>query len=230
MEVLDGVAVRDRALVLDDVLVVADLHVGRGSASNVELPLGDGSEMVDRLESLCREFEPETVVVAGDLLHSFETVPRGVEQTLAGVRRAAADVGAETVVTPGNHDTLLETIWDGRTTAEYRVEDTVVCHGHVDPATDADRYIVGHDHPTISIEGRRLPCFLGADAVYEESHVLMLPSFNRLVPGVEINEMSTTDFLSPLVCDADVFAPIVRDENADETLTFPTLGEFRHRL
>lgn len=230
MDVLEGIAVRDRALVLDDVLVVADLHVGRGSASSVELPVGDGADMVERLESLCQEFSPETIVIAGDLLHSFATVPRRVEQTLSGIRRRAADVGAETVVTPGNHDTMLDSIWDGETSAEYIIGETVVCHGHVTPEADADRYIVGHDHPTISIEGQRLPCFLGADSVYKDAHVLMLPSFNRLVPGVEVNEMGTTDFLSPLVCDADTFAPVVRDGNADETLTFPSLGEFRHRL
>jgi putative SbcD/Mre11-related phosphoesterase len=230
MEALEGVAIRDRALVLDDILIVADLHVGRGATSNVELPVGDGSDMVDRLDGLCHEFGPDSVVVAGDLLHSFSTVPSGVERTLTGIQNAADAVGADTIVTPGNHDTMLESIWDGETTAEYRIGDTVVCHGHVAPEAEADRYIIGHDHPTISIEGQRLPCFLGADSIYEDAHVLMLPSFNRLVPGVEINEMGTSDFLSPLVYDAAAFAPIVRDENAQETLTFPSLGEFRHRL
>ena len=42
MEALADVTFRDRALLFDDVLVLADLHVGRGVASNVELPVGDG--------------------------------------------------------------------------------------------------------------------------------------------------------------------------------------------
>lgn len=232
MDALSEVAVRERAILLDDVLVVADLHIGRGSASNVELPVGDGADMVERLESLCLEFDPETVVVAGDLLHSFKTVPRQVETTVAGLRDVVLESGATMAVTPGNHDTMLDAVWSGPTTPEYEIEgsETVICHGHVEPETDANRYIVGHDHPTITIEGQRKVCHLVGDGVYRGADVLMLPSFNRLVRGVEVNEMRSADFMSPLVHDADALAPVLRDTDADETLTFPPLGEFRHRL
>jgi putative SbcD/Mre11-related phosphoesterase len=230
MDGLGEAVVGERALLVDDSLLIADLHVGRGSASAVELPVGDGADMVDRLEGLCQDHEPTEVVVAGDLLHSFETIPRRVERTLDGLREIATDIGAEMTVTPGNHDTMLDAVWDGPTATEYDIGDAVVCHGHVEPDSDAERYIIGHDHPTISIEGRRLPCFLGGHDVYRGAEVVMLPSFNRLVPGVEINEMQSADFLSPLVVDADEFAPVVRDTHAGETLTFPPLGEFRHRL
>jgi len=196
----------------------------------VELPVGEGQEMVNRLVALCERFEPSEVVVAGDLLHSFDTVPVRVEETLDGLRAAARDAGARIVVTPGNHDTMLEAVWSGPTAPEYAVGNTVVCHGHVDPATDADRYLVGHDHPTLTIEGQRRPCYLAAEGVYDGADVVMLPAFNRLLAGVEINRMSAGDFMSPLVGDAGAFAPVVWDEEAGETLTFPSLGEFRHRL
>jgi len=230
MEATADVTLRDRAALIEDVLVLADLHVGRGAASNVELPVGEGEEMVERFGALCERFEPEEVVVAGDLLHSFQSVPGPVEETLAGLRGVARDVGAEIVVTPGNHDTLLDAVWSGPTTEEYRLGETIVCHGHVEPAGGAERYVIGHDHPTITIEGQRRHCFLAGDDVYEGADLLMLPTFNRLVRGVEINGMSSADFMSPLVTDADALAPIVRDEAADETLEFPPLGEFRHRL
>jgi len=230
MDALADLQLRDRAAMLGDVLVLADLHVGRGAASNVELPVGEGEEMVERFDALCGRFEPDEVVVAGDLLHSFDTVPVMVEETFAGLRAAARDVGARIVVTPGNHDTMLDAVWNGPTTPEYRVGDTVVCHGHVDPAEDADRYVVGHDHPTISIEGQRHPCYLAGDGVDDGADLVMLPAFNRLLAGVEVNGMSAAEFMSPLVRDADALAPLVRDEDADETLRFPPLGEFRHRL
>ncbi|SDK08355.1 putative phosphoesterase [Halovenus aranensis] len=231
MDALSAVSVRDRAIYLDGILVVADLHVGRGSASNVEFPVGDGTEMVERLAGLCDEFEPETVVFAGDLLHSFRTVPRQVEATVEGLCAAARDAGADTLVTPGNHDTMLDAVWSGETTAECQITgETVVCHGHAAPTADAERYIVGHDHPTITIEGKRRPCLLAGDDVYDGADLLMLPSFNRLVRGVEINDMGASDFMSPLVRDVDALAPVVRDTTAEETLTFPVLGELRHRL
>jgi putative SbcD/Mre11-related phosphoesterase len=219
---------RDRALVLGDALVVADLHVGRGADSNVELPVGDGADMLDRVETLLSAVDPAELVIAGDLLHSFRTVPRAVRETVDGLVRAAREAGARPVVTPGNHDTMLDAVWSGPVEPEYRVGDTVVCHGHVEPDTDAERYVIGHDHPTITIEGRRRPCSLAAEGAYRGASVVMLPAFNRLLRGVEVNGMRASDFMSPLVTDADAFAPVVRDDG--ETLRFPPLGEFRHRL
>jgi len=52
---------------------------------------------------------------------------------------------------------MIESLWDGPIWDEYRVRDTVVLHGHETPDDDADRYVVGHDHPTIVIEGQRRP-------------------------------------------------------------------------
>jgi putative SbcD/Mre11-related phosphoesterase len=230
MEALADLRLRDRAAMLDDTLILADLHVGRGAASTVDLPVGEGEDMVKRFEALCTRFDPAEVVVAGDLLHSFDTVPVLVEDTLAGLRSVAREAGARIVVTPGNHDTMLDAVWNGPTTPEYRVGDTVICHGHVAPEADADRYVVGHDHPTINIEGQRHPCYLAGNGVSEGADLVMLPAFNRLLAGVEVNAMRASEFMSPLVRDADALAPAVRDGADDETLQFPPLGEFRHQL
>jgi putative SbcD/Mre11-related phosphoesterase len=237
MDAVADLRFRDRALLLGETLVLADLHVGRGADSGVEVPVGDGADMVERFERLLAWVEPEKAVVAGDLLHSFRTVPRTVRETVDGLAAAAREAGVSLVVTPGNHDTMLDSVWDGPTADTYRVGDTVVCHGHVEPGAGGtgardgvERYVLGHDHPTITIEGRRRPCYLAAEGVYRGADVVMLPAFNRLLQGVEVNGLSAGDFMSPLVTDADAFAPVVRDEAGDETLTFPRLGEFRHRL
>lgn len=228
MDALSGVTLRDRAAIVDDVLVIADLHLGKAAAANIEVPVGADEEMVERVGTLCAAVDPETVVVAGDLLHSFDDVPRLVEAAVASITDITGD--RPVLVTPGNHDTLLEAVWDGETTPEYQVGETVICHGHVEPMTDADRYIIGHDHPTITIEGHRRACYLAGDGVYEGADLLVLPAFNRLVTGVAINDMTASDFMSPLITDADALAPIIRDEQAAETRSFPVLGEFRHKL
>ncbi|WP_302082427.1 metallophosphoesterase [Salinibaculum rarum] len=220
----------DRALLVEDTLVLADCHLGRGPSSNVELPMGDGSDVLDRIEALLARHDPATLVVAGDLLHSFRTIPRTVERVVDGIAAATREADTRMVVAPGNHDTMLSSVWDGPTEAEYRVGDTVVCHGHEAPDTEADRYVVGHDHPTITIEGQRRPCYLAGDGVYRGAAVVMVPAFNRLLRGVEVNEMGAADFMSPLLTDVDAFAPVVLDEDSRETLSFPPLGEFRHRL
>lgn len=223
-------AYRDRALFVDDVLVLADLHVGKGETANLEVPVGDNTDVVERFEALVGDHDPDEVVIAGDFLHSFGTIPRTVEGTVREVSRIGEEYDVDVVVTPGNHDPMIESVWEGPTQSEYRVGDTVVLHGHETPDAPADRYVVGHDHPTIVIEGQRRPCYLYGEDVYRGADVVMLPPFNRLVRGVRVNGMYASDFRSPMVRNVADFRPIVRDEDADESLEFPPLGEFRRML
>ncbi|WP_255191398.1 metallophosphoesterase [Natronobeatus ordinarius] len=223
----------DRALYLPDAeaLVLADLHLGRAVTSAVDAPLSATADVVSRLESLLERLDPGTVVVAGDLLHSFSSLPRGVEDAVADLERAVDDAGTALVVTPGNHDAMLEAAFDGETADEYRLDDgTVVLHGHDEPTLGAQRYVIGHDHPALSVDGRKLPCLLYGPDCYRGTDVLVLPAFTRLAPGSTVNGLSGRDFLSPLVSDPDAFYPAVRDESGDETLWFPPLGECRQLL
>ncbi|WP_135819792.1 metallophosphoesterase [Halostella litorea] len=225
---------RDRACYLPaaDALVLTDLHAGRAAASNVEFPLGERSDLTGRVAALLDEFAPAEVVVGGDLLQAFDRVPHGVGETVDRLRATADGAGADLVVTPGNHDSQLSAVYDGPAPAEYRLADggTVVCHGHELPDADADRYVVGHDHPAVEIEGRKRPCYLVGEGAYRGADVVMLPAFTRLAAGVAVNGMGAADFASPLVTDPDVFRPVVWDEDAGEALDFPPLGELRRFL
>jgi hypothetical protein len=225
---------RDRAVYLPaaDALVCADLHVGRAAASNVESGLGERTTLLGRFEALVERFSPSEAVIAGDLLHAFDSLPRGTAETVRGLAEVADEAGVRAVVTPGNHDTMLDELWDGPTTRERRLDGTgiVVTHGHERPESDADCYVVGHDHPTIEIEGQRRACYLYGPDQCGDSDVLVLPAFSRLPAGVVVNGMTAREFQSPLVTDADGLRPVVRDESADETHEFPLLGEFRRML
>ncbi|MDZ7746309.1 MAG: metallophosphoesterase [Halobacteriales archaeon] len=223
---------RDRAVFLPDTrtLVLADLHIGRDEASNLEFRVGEHDDLTDRFERLLTHFTPDEVVVAGDFLHSFSTVPRGVLETVTELKAACREESARLVVVPGNHDAMLEEVWDGPTHTEYRTGEWVVCHGHEEPTTAATGYIVGHEHPAIDIEGQRRPCYLAGEAVYGDSDLLMLPAFTRLAGGVEVNAMRARHFDSPLVETTRTLSPVVRDPDADETLEFPPLSEFRRLL
>jgi len=222
---------RDRALLLGDALVVADLHLGRGAASAVEAPVPDGEDVLDRLDALVRTHDPETMVLAGDVLHAFDTVPAGVRPRLRAVETLAAETDTELVTLEGNHDAMLGTLRHGPVADSHRLdESTVVVHGHESPAVTADRYVLGHDHPTIEIEGQRRPCWLVGPGGPGGAEPVVQPSFTRFAPGVTVNGMDAAAFQSPLVTDADALAPVVWDDEAGDALRFPPLGEFRHRL
>jgi putative SbcD/Mre11-related phosphoesterase len=217
----------DRALLLGDTLVLADLHVGRARTSSVEYPLGERGDLHERLTALLAEHDPETVVVAGDLLHAFDTVPRGTRETVTSLRNAAADAGAEFVVVRGNHDAQLDRVGvEG--VDEHRVGDTVVCHGHRAPDADAARYVVGHEHPAITVEGRRHHCFLRGADQHRGAAVVVVPAFSRLAAGRAVNGLSTGDCLSPLIGDLEACRPVVLADG--DPLEFPPLRELRPRL
>jgi hypothetical protein len=239
--VLDA-AFRDRAVYLPGpaALVVADLHVGRAEASEVQVPLGERADLTERLGALVDRHSPETVVVAGDVLHSFGHVSHRATETLAGLAAVCRDAGARPVLVAGNHDAMLATAWEGEVHDAYVLDggetgDLVVCHGHEEPEyggrdRDPGLYVVGHDHPAITIEGQKRPCFLYGEGCYRGADLLMLPAFSRVAAGVSVNGMRAADFQSPLVRDADALRPVVWDESAEEALSFPPLGQFRRML
>jgi len=221
----------DRAVYLPvtGTLVCADLHAGRDAASELDFRVGEHEDLTERFERLLDRYEPTEVVIAGDLLHSFDRVPTGAASTVRSISALATERGCPIAVTPGNHDTLLEELWDGPIVPEYPIGDgsIVATHGHVPPEGDAAWYIVGHDHPTIEIEGVRRPCYLYGPGQYDGAGVLMLPSFSRLPAGIEIHGLSAAEFQSPCITDPGTLRPIVHDVGADETHEFPPLLELR---
>ncbi|WP_257298815.1 metallophosphoesterase [Haloarchaeobius sp. FL176] len=220
----------DRSVYLpaDDALVVSDIHLGRAHASNVEFPLNERQDTLDRIGALLDRFDPETVVFAGDVLHRFDAVPVPVRESLDALVSTVRDSGAEPVLVRGNHDRQLDRVASQHVHDALELDSgTVVCHGHEEPPVTGDRYVVGHDHPVLEVEGQRHPCLLYGPEAYDRVPVLMLPSFTTLAAGVVVNEMRAGDFDSPLVRRAGGFHPVVRDSDAGETLRFPPLGELR---
>lgn len=223
----------DRAVYLPDAeaVVCADLHLGRAAASSVDVPLGEGRDVVGRLLALVDRFDPAEVVIAGDVLHAFGHVPREARTALGELDRGIEGRDAAVVLLSGNHDAQLTALVDEAPRESHELPDgTVVCHGHEPPPRRGSRYVVGHDHPAIVIEGRRRPCALYADGAYEGGDVLVLPAFNPGIPGTVVNGWAAGDALSPLLPDCTRFQPIVWDGEAGESLVFPPLGALRPYL
>ncbi|MFB6354111.1 MAG: metallophosphoesterase [Halobacteriales archaeon] len=223
-------SVRDRAVYLPDAgtLVAADLHLGRAEVSGVDAPVDQGPAIVDRLLALVERFDPTTVVLAGDVLDAFDRVPRAARHALGALRAGLDAADTDLVTLAGNHDTQLAALAGDSPARVHQLADgTVVCHGHERPATAGARYVVGHDHPVIDIEGRRRPCYLFGPEAYEGADVLGLPAFNRSLRGTAVNGWRDGDPLSPLLAEVSRYRPVVRDAEADETLVFPTLDAMR---
>lgn len=234
MTVPEDVRLCDRAAYLADsgTLVFADVHLGRATTAGIDVPLERGARYPERLSRLLETFRPRRVVLAGDLLDSFRHLPSGVAERLDGLVATAERTGADVVLLEGNHDTMLSETYGGMTRADAVHGETLICHGHEAPSRSANRYIIGHEHPAIRIQGRKRPCFLYGPDAWNGGDVLVLPAFSNLVRGTAMNNRRGADCDAPILQggDLDSYHPIVRDELADETLTFPRLGALRSFL
>lgn len=212
---------RDRAAYLPaaDSLVLADLHLGRSESAAVGLPVSNS--VVERLADLLAWCDPSTVVLAGDVVHSFTRVTRGVAESFGRLRERVGR--ADLLVVAGNHDACLDALCDS-VDAHRLVDGSVVCHGHEAPDERADRYVVGHDHPAIVIEGKRRPCYLYGEGVYRGADVVALPAFDPLARGTAVNRLRRDDPASPFLADVRAFSPVVWDDAAGETYVFPKLS------
>lgn len=231
MDGFDAVTSRDRAawVAPAETLLVADLHLGRVRRSRVELPIAEATDLRDRLQRHLDAVAPARIVVAGDLLHAFDHLPAGVSRAVQDLQALVEDAGAQFTVVAGNHDGLLDQVPGIEPESFVWLDDeTVVHHGHEVPAVSADRYVIGHDHPAITIEGDRRPCFLDCPNQYDGADVLVLPAFSRVAPGTPVNGLDSDDVMSPLLTDLDGCRPVV--PTAAEPLTFPPLGELRPHL
>lgn len=227
---MHGIEFVERAVYLPaaDALVLTDLHVGRDASSSMTLPVGEREDLRDRLGAHIQRFRPDTVVFAGDVLHEFRGVSGATGRNLRELAELCESAGAEPVLLAGNHDPLLPSVWTGDVHDSVTLaDDTVVCHGHQEPAAAGSRYMIGHEHPVIEIEGTRYPCFLRGDGAYRDADLLVLPSFTRLAPGVPVTRLVDEGFRSPLVTDGASLRPIVVD---DEPLEFPPIRELTSTL
>lgn len=223
----------DRAVYLADVdaVVVADLHFGRGESSRVEAPIDATEPIRRRISALLDRFDPETIVFAGDLLHSFDHLPKVAVDAVEGLWDDCTDAGVDPVAIAGNHDTRLAECWPGIVTDVVTLADgTVVCHGHTSPEQRGHRYVVGHAHPAITIEGVKRPCSLFGEDAYRGGELVVLPAFTTLAGGVDLAGRRASDLPSPLISSLSTLQPVIRDDERDDTLWFPPVGQLRSLL
>jgi putative SbcD/Mre11-related phosphoesterase len=211
-----------------DTAAVGDLHVGLADSARrggTTLPLDEETELEEAVRSVLRSFEPSTLVFNGDVQHSFGGIGDAGE-TVRRLKRVTESGGATPVFVEGNHDTDLDAVVE--THAWYEEDDSVFVHGDTVPANlpDASLYVVGHDHPTVEIEGQKQPCYLYGP--YEDAYVVMMPALNPLCEGVVVNEMRSSDFMSPFVRRFGEFRVAVEADG--EVLRFPPIREFRRML
>lgn len=209
-------------------LVIADYHAGFEAAARIE----DGIELRSRgqarrehLLGLVDRFDPDRVLVLGDLTHSIGE-PGGAER--AELEVLVDHLDRPLIVAKGNHDGVLEDVL-GTDPALYgavsvlpptgdRIGPLGVAHGHTWPDPDVltgEVFCIGHEHPCVRLSdevgGRRIErVWLRGDleaAPFDErtgnqletsAELIVVPAFNDLCGGTWVN-VDGQEFLAPFL-------------------------------
>ncbi len=209
------------ALLANDALVVADLHIGIEEElreKGVHVP-SRALDMADMILDLADRHGADRLVVVGDVKH---LVPKMASRERGDVYRFFTRI-LERIrrvdVAPGNHDGLLRHILPRavrfRSPYGFRIEDAGFCHGHAWPSKtvmEARTLVMGHNHPAVAFRdalGHRqiLPCWWRVP--FRRRHeryarlpagAIVVPAFNELCGGVPVNDVRAK-FLGPLFDD-----------------------------
>lgn len=163
-------------------LIVADLHLGKGSAfarRGTLLPPYDTHATLARLEALVARLAPRMIVSLGDAFHDGQ-VAETLDESAAGRLRLL--IGAiRWVWVAGNHDPRPPPGLGGEAVSRLVIDGLRLRHL---PNGGNDPEIVGHLHPKARMvgAGRSLtrPCFVG------DGRRLVLPAFGAFTGGLNV--------------------------------------------
>lgn len=196
----------DLGILINQTLVIADLHIGYEEALNkqgVLVPRLQFTKLKNRLTKLLKQASPETVIINGDIKHEFGTISEQEwRETLKIIDLITTN--SKLILIKGNHDTIMGPIAKKRNVEvvdHYIVDDVYICHGDKLKQPEQNIIIIGHLHPAITLrdeaKSEKYKCFLKAK--YKDKLLYVLPSFFQTVEGTDISKETINDpFLKDL--------------------------------
>ena len=216
--------ITDQPLLIIDkkILVIADLHIGIESELR-EHGINASSQtkkMFEKLRKICMKYNPEEIVLLGDIKHNIPTSPiserKDVKKFLEEVIKFA-----KVHIVVGNHDGFIKKLAPETVkihpSSGFIIENIGFVHGHSWPKKElmqCDQIIMAHTHPTIMLTDRLEhksfePCWIDATIIEEKLEekyeteatpkLLIIPAFNPLCGGIAINRDGITGPMSNLI-------------------------------
>ncbi len=238
MKLFPEIVAHDAALVVDNTLIISDIHIGYEEALNQQgilIPRLQFAEIIAGMERIFKQMRrpPSKIIINGDLKHEFgrisETEWRNCLKFIDFLKKYAAEI----VIIKGNHDAIAKPIAEKRAVAVKNSEQILtknqrilVTHGDKIPegALRFSTIIIGHAHPAISLHenGRTetYKCFLTGK--FRGKNLIVQPSFNPMVQGTDVcKEQLLGPFLQQGIDDFLVYAV------ADEIYAFGKVGNIK---
>ncbi len=167
------------------VLVVADLHLEKGSSAAARghlLPPWDTRETLSVLAGMIRKYAPRTVIALGDSFHDSKGASRLLPADHA---RLSALAGATRFVwVLGNHDPLPPDGLPGDAVPEHRIGPLAFRHQAAPGRVMGE--LSGHFHPKAHVPVRGTvvsrPCFVA------DGYRMLLPAIGAYTGGLDVRD------------------------------------------
>lgn len=209
-------AYNEKALVLGDYLIIADLHIGLErelSKNGLHVP-SQLRKMEARIVELLRSTGKEKLIILGDLKHNIPMVSWQEYNEIPGFIERLSQY-ADVALVKGNHDGGIEKIVpDLKVQKELAVNGkALLLHGHAKPSNlDYDYLIIAHNHPCIEFRGEfgygitesawiRMNFkkeYLSTIDIQKNPEIIIMPAFNDLIYGMPFNARKNNELLGPL--------------------------------
>jgi len=163
-------------------LILSDLHIGKAGhfqKNGIPLPTESTIRDLKRLDALIEKFNPESVVIVGDMFHNKKNAEW---EPFERWRSQNSDIYM--ILVMGNHEILPEQYYqvlDLKTTNYLCEKPFIFLHDTTNQYNLFDDYyrLGGHVHPAVRIRGKgkqthTLSCF------YVTEDFLLLPAFGSL--------------------------------------------------
>jgi hypothetical protein len=176
-----------------ETLVVADLHLEKGSAFaavGTHLPPYDSRETLRRLTHALRRHGPRRVICLGDSFHDTDAAGRLADDDAATLRALTAE--HEWIWITGNHDPAPPEGLGGIAAPEFRSANLSFRH---EAARKAEGEVSGHYHPKASVPVRNRR--VGGRCFVTDGLRLILPAFGAYAGGLDVGNPAIERLLGP---------------------------------
>ena len=175
-------------LVLDQTLILADLHLEKGTRTALGardgglVPPYDTRETLRRVENVIQDVQPEQVIFLGDTfddIAGWNRLNQEDRQTLEAI-----ETRRKVIWVKGNHDPWPASCMPGCVEEEVQIRDHVLRHEASPNHKGPEIEVSGHFHPVAKVRVRgsiqRRPCFV------EARHRLILPALGAYTGGLNV--------------------------------------------
>lgn len=225
----------DRGVIINDHYIISDLHLGYSDTIDSLTIEDEREEILPRIKSVLEEYDVNTLVVAGDVFHSFGSPSQSAREFFRSLDSLSREFNVTKEFLRGNHDTealeefFVSSKFDFKYQFSYEGYTICVTHGHKIPeiSHDVDLYIIGHLHPVVRINGVDWPAYLHGKNTYDQASLLVVPAFSSYKDGVVVSDHTKTNINFPFV-EPEQFAdmkPLVYDSNNGSVKEFPVLSK-----